>query len=385
MKYSVLLPNIFDHPFTYESEMDLKVGNYVKVPFGKSNMTGIIWHKFEVNKKKDFKLKKIFSKIETPALNIKTLKFLEWFSEYNLIPLGMSLKLHLLSNDAVEKQDNNLYGTYLENSKSKFFKLSEDQSQAYQKMSSYVINFRVHLLQGITGSGKTLVYFKSVLQKIKHGYQALILLPEIGLTYEFEKKFIEYFGFQPAIWHSGISKSNKRIIWSGLATGKIKVVIGARSSLFLPFKNIGEIIVDEEHDQSYKQDEGVIYNARDMAIARAKFEKIPINLISAVPSVETYQNIKNKKYSYHRLVKRYKEAKLPEHEIINLKDSKPPKKKSISPQTKKKVLDHLKKGDQVLFFINRRGYSPHAMCTKCLRVCSCPNCSINLVYHKKKK
>ena len=141
------------------------------------------------------------------------------------------------------------------------------------------------------------------------------------------KKNFEFFGFNPAIWHSGISKKNKKIIWSGLATGKIKVVIGARSSLFLPFKNLGEIVVDEEHDQSFKQDEGVIYNARDMAIARAKFENIPINLISAVPSVETFQNIKNNKYSYSRLIKRYKNASLPKHEVINLRDHKPPKKK----------------------------------------------------------
>ena len=141
------------------------------------------------------------------------------------------------------------------------------------------------------------------MEKISQGKQVLILLPEIGLTYEFERKFKEYFGFNAAVWHSSITKKNKKIIWSGLANGKIKVVIGARSALFLPFKNIGEIVVDEEHDQSFKQDEGVIYNARDMAITRAKFENIPIMLVSAVPSVETYNNVKNKKYSSSRLIK----------------------------------------------------------------------------------
>ena len=117
------------------------------------------------------------------------------------------------------------------------------------------------------------------------------MLPEIGLTAQFEKKFKEFFGFNPALWHSGITKKNKKIIWNGIITEKIKVVIGARSSLFLPFKNLGMIIVDEEHDQSYKQDEGVIYNARDMAISRASFENIPINLITAVPSIETFEFI----------------------------------------------------------------------------------------------
>ena len=240
-------------------------------------------------------------------------------------------------------------------------------------------------MQGATGSGKTLVYFKSIIDTISKGFQALILLPEIGLTFEFEKKFEEFFGFKPAIWHSSITKKNKKIIWSGLASGKIKVVIGARSALFLPFKKIGEIIVDEEHDQSFKQDEGVIYNARDMAIARAKFENIPINLVSAVPSVETYENIINKKYTYSRILKRYRDAKLPKHEIINLKENKPDKKSYISPLTKNKVLEHLNAGDQILFFINRRGSSPHVMCTNCLKVFSCPNCSINLVYHKNKQ
>ena len=384
MKYPVLLPNIFGYPFTYNSKKKLDIGQYVKVPFGKAQMTGLIWHKFEEDTKKIFRIKNILEEINTPKLNIKTLKFLEWFSEYNMIPLGMSLKLHLLSNEAIEEFDKKIYDHYLNNKIPKDFKFSQEQMDAIKKMESKTPGFRVHLLQGTTGSGKTLVYFNSVKEKVKKGLQALILLPEIGLTFEFEKKFVEFFGFNPAIWHSGISKKNKKIIWSGLANGKIKVVIGARSSLFLPFKNLGEIVVDEEHDQSFKQDEGVIYNARDMAIARAKFENIPINLISAVPSVETFQNIKNNKYSYSRLIKRYKNASLPKHEIINLREHKPPKKNFISPLTQEKVLNHLKKGDQVLFFINRRGYSPHVMCKNCLKVFSCLNCSINLVYHKRK-
>ena len=150
------------------------------------------------------------------------------------------------------------------------------------------------------------MYFNLIKDKIDQDKQALILLPEIGLTSEFEKKFIEFFGFKPAIWHSGITKKNKKIIWSGLASNKIKVVIGARSSLFLPFKKLGLIVVDEEHDQSYKQDEGVIYNARDMAVSRASFENIPINLVTAVPSLETYSNVIKKKYSHSRLLNRIK-------------------------------------------------------------------------------
>ena len=382
MKYSVLLPNIFNHPFTYKSNEKLKVGQYVQVPFGNSTMTGLIWHKFQEKVKKNFKLKYVKNIIKTPALNIKTMKFIEWFSEYNMVPLGMSLKLHLLSCEAVEEFEQTKYDYFSKNFNSKNFKFSDEQNNALKNMGKNNQKFRVHLLQGVTGSGKTLVYFKSILDKVNKGYQALILLPEIGLTFEFEKKFKEFFGFNPAIWHSAVSKKNKKIIWSGVANGSIKVVIGARSSLFLPFKNFGEIVVDEEHDQSFKQDQGIIYNARDMAIARAKFENIPINLVSAVPSVETYQNIKNNKYSYSRLLKRYKDAKLPKHEVIDLNKFKLPKKSFISSFTKTKVKEHLNNGDQILFFINRRGYSPHAMCKNCLKAYVCPNCSINLVFHK---
>ena len=237
-------------------------------------------------------------------------------------------------------------------------------------------------MQGTTGSGKTLVYFEALKSVLKNGYQGLIMLPEIGLTNQFEKKFLEFFGTEPAIWHSGISKKNKEIIWSGIVTGKIKVVIGARSSLFLPFKKLGLIIVDEEHDQSYKQDEGVIYNARDMAISRASFENIPINLITAVPSVETFQNIKKKKYRLSKLENRYQNASLPNYEIINLNNTKMEKHSWISNEIIEKVNLHLKKKDQILFFLNRRGFSPNVLCKKCYNTFSCPNCSINLVYHK---
>ena len=245
--------------------------------------------------------------------------------------------------------------------------------------------FRVHVLQGTTGSGKTMVYFEALKEIINKGFQGLILLPEIGLTGQFQNKFIEFFGFKPAVWHSGITKKNKEIIWSGIANDKIKVVIGARSSLFLPFKKLGLIIVDEEHDQSYKQDEGVTYNARDMAISRASFENIPINLITAVPSIETYDNIKKGKYSLSKLDQRYLNASLPKYEIINLNNSKLESQSWISKETIEKVKFHLEKKDQVLFFLNRRGFSPHVLCKKCFTSYSCPNCSINLVYHKNKQ
>jgi primosomal protein N' (replication factor Y) len=384
MKVPILLPNIFNHPFTYVSDINLKVGDYVVVPFGKSAITGVVWDEFEKKNNRNFKIKSVLKKLDVTPLKKTTIKFLNWFSEYNIIPKGMALKLVLLSSNAVEKFQKDTYKIFDSNIKINSIKLSEEQKKSLKKMNVSNQKFRVHVLQGTTGSGKTMVYFEALKDIISKGLQGLILLPEIGLTSQFEKKFIEFFGFNPAIWHSGITKKKKEIIWSGIANGEIKVVIGARSSLFLPFKKLGLIIVDEEHDQSYKQDEGVTYNARDMAISRASFENIPINLITAVPSIETYENVKKSKYSISKLEKRYQNASLPNYEIINLNETKLEKQSWLSKKIIEKVNFHLNKNDQVLFFLNRRGFSPHVLCNKCFNSYSCPNCSINLVYHKNK-
>src|SRR6056300_983841 len=384
MKVPILLPNIFNHPFTYESDQSLEIGDYVLVPFGKSKITGIVWNDFEKKNNKNFKIKKIIKKLEVPSLKKSTIKFLNWFSEYNIIPKGMALKLMLLSGNAIEKTSNSDLQKFEFIKRKNPFELSEEQKNSLKKMNEVNEKFRVHVLQGTTGSGKTMVYFEALKDRIIKGFQGLILLPEIGLTGQFESKFIEFFGFQPAVWHSGITKKNKEIIWSGIANGEIKVVIGARSSLFLPFKNLGLIIVDEEHDQSYKQDEGVTYNARDMAISRASFENIPINLITAVPSIETFENIKKGKYSSSKIEKRFKNASLPEYEIINLNKTKLEKQSWLSKEIIEKVKFHLNRKDQILFFLNRRGFSPHVLCNKCFNSYTCPNCSINLFYHKNK-
>ena len=382
MKVPILLPNIFNHPFTYESKLKLKVGDYVSVPFGKSQITGVVWDEFEKKNDRKFKVKYVLKKLDVTPLKKNTIKFLNWFSEYNIIPKGMALKLVLLSSNAVGDLHTDFYKKFDFIIKKSSMRLSDEQEKSLKKMNFSNQKFRVHVLQGTTGSGKTIVYFESLKDIIRKGFQGLILLPEIGLTSQFEKKFLEFFGFSPAVWHSGISKKNKQIIWSGIANGKIKVIIGARSSLFLPFKELGLIIVDEEHDQSYKQDEGVTYNARDMAISRASFENIPINLITAVPSVETYENIKKGKYSSSRLEQRYQNASLPNYEVINLNENKLEKQTWLSKKIIDKVNLHLNKNDQILFFLNRRGFSPHVLCNKCFKSYTCPNCSINLVYHK---
>ena len=384
MKFPILLPNIFNYPFTYESDFQLKIGDFVEVPFGKSKSIGVVWNEFEKSNNKHFKTKKIIKKLDIPTLKKNIIEFLNWFSDYNIVPKGMALKLVLLGGKPVKIFEKKFYQNFHSKIKKNSIKFTSEQKEALNQMNLSNKKFKVHVLQGITGSGKTIVYFEVLKKILKEGYQGLILLPEIGLTGQFEKKFIEFFGFKPAIWHSGITKKNKEIIWSGVINEKIKIVIGARSSLFLPFKNLGLIIVDEEHDQSYKQDEGIIYNARDMAISRASFENIPINLITSVPSVETYTNIKKNKYNLSKLEKRYQNASLPNYEIINMNNVKLEKQSWISKEIINKVSFHLEKKHQVLFFLNRRGFSPNVFCKKCLSVFSCPHCSINLVYHKNK-
>ena len=384
MKIPVLFPKIFDYPFTYKSEISesLNSGDFVKAPFGSTEITGVVWPHEEKTKKK-FKIKKISKKINVENLNTSMIQFISWFSKYNLVPLGMSLKMCLLNKDVVEKYFDKEFNKFVIKKNKNKFLLNEDQKKSLKFMRNAGLNYNVIVLEGVTGSGKTLVYFERVKDIIDKGLQALILLPEIALTNQFSRRFKEFFGAEPPIWHSGTTKKNKSIIWKGITQGKIKIVIGARSSLFLPFKNLGIIVVDEEHDVSYKQDEGVSYNARDMAITRASLENIPINLVTSIPSIETYNNIVNKKYHITKLEKRYKKASLPTIEIINLHSELLDKNTWIANKTINKVSQYLDKGDQVLFFLNRRGYAPFVICKKCGYKFQCPNCAVNLNFHKK--
>tara|TARA_Y100000590_G_scaffold142563_1_gene163643 strand:- start:2250 stop:4211 length:1962 start_codon:yes stop_codon:yes gene_type:complete len=383
MKIPVLFPKIFNHPFTYEASANNKLipGDFVKAPFGSQNITGIVWSKEQKTEKK-FKLKKISKKINVPSLNPSMISFISWFSTYNLVPLGMSFKMCLLNKDVVEKSFDKEFNKYKVKKIKKKFILNLEQKNSLSFIKNTGKNYSVTVLEGVTGSGKTLVYFARIKDFVDKGLQALILLPEIALTNQFSKRFKDFFGSEAAIWHSGTTKKNKSIIWKGITEGKIKIVIGTRSSLFLPFKNLGIIVVDEEHDVSYKQDEGVSYNARDMAITRASLEKIPIILVTSIPSVETYNNIVNKKYFLTQLQKRYKQAALPNIEIINLNSKLLKKETWIANETLNKVNQYLNKGDQVLFFLNRRGYAPFVICKKCGYRFECPNCTVNLNFHK---
>ena len=379
MKAQVLLPKVFNFPFTYKSSSDCKIGDLVEVPFGLKKEIGVIW-KNKYSEPQNIKLKLIKRKTKF-SIDKKLIDFIEWFSSYNMVPIGLVLKMVIGNPDRFLKKEDIFNNSII--NKTKKFILNKEQLQALNFLETKNTGFNVSVLQGTTGSGKTLVYFERIKKIIKKNYQALVLLPEIFLTNDFKSRFEEYFGFEPAVWHSKITPKQKRVIWKGVINNNIKILVGARSALLLPFKKLGIIIVDEEHDSSYKQDEGVVYNARDMAISRASFEKIPIHLVTSVPSIETYNNILNKKYRHINIHKRFENYPLPKTKIINLNINKI-KEKYVAKETVDLVKTYLTKGDQVLFFINRRGYSPYLICKKCGYKQVCSNCSLYLTFHKLK-
>ncbi len=379
MKVPVLIPKIFNNPFTYDSGsiQKLEIGEIVVVPFGKKKEIGVVWDKLQTTSKK-IVLKKVENKVENYSISPKLVRFINWFSLYNLAPRGMVLKMCLGNKKNILDKRKEKLKNIIKNKN--FFYLNTEQKKSLIDLKKFDKKFNVSVLQGVTGSGKTIVYFEKIKEVINKKKQALVLLPEIFLTKQFESRFKDFFGFCPAIWHSKITQKKKSIIWQNIIRNKISLVIGARSSLFLPFKKLGLIIVDEENDASYKQDEGLIYNARDMAISRASFENVPIFLVSSVPSLETFNNINNKKYNHTQIKTRFENFPLPKTEVVNINLL--GKNKFIADETIDLVKKFLDKKEQVLFFLNRRGYAPFLVCRQCGYKHSCPRCSIYLTYHK---
>ncbi len=264
--------------------------------------------------------------------------------------------------------------------------LSKDQVTAAQSLRDLIAKkeYAAALLDGVTGSGKTEVYFDAVAEVLREGKQALILLPEIALSTQFIRRFEQRFGQSAALWHSEVSPAQKRETWRGVATGRTQVVIGARSALFLPYADLGLIIVDEEHDASYKQEDGVMYNARDMAVVRAHLGRFPVLLVSATPSLETMVNVEQGKYHYLHLPSRHAGAQLPVMQVIDLKNDKPARQRFLSPSLLAAIASTIEAREQVALFLNRRGYAPLTLCRTCGHRFQCPSCSAWLVEHKRK-
>ncbi len=247
--------------------------------------------------------------------------------------------------------------------------------------------FSVTLLDGVTGAGKTEVYLEAVAEALEAGRQVLVLLPEIALTAQWLDRFRFRFGAAPAQWHSDLSQRQRRTVWRAVAEGGAQVVVGARSALFLPYRDLGLIVVDEEHDQAFKQEDGVIYHARDMAIVRARLGRIPTVLVSATPSLETVTNVKTGRFVRLHLPERHGAARMPRVELVDLRADPPPRMPGLGPAwlsgaLRQALSETFEAGEQALLFLNRRGYAPLTLCRTCGHRLACHNCTAWLVAHR---
>lgn len=447
---TVLLPNPQNSGYDYRLPFTAKLGDYISVPMRNSEQIGLIVGPGSATDLDASKIRNAFKLFDIPGMSDLDIKWLYKMSEYTMLKPGAILKLILNVPDAfLPKKMETLYSwsgnvdrmteqriavsdAFLANPNESLsetdiknisgvstsvvrgliqsgaliptgsnvietftpheyktdggHKLNDEQLSA---SSSVNINhgFLVHLLDGVTGSGKTQVYFDIVARAYASGKSVLIMMPEIALTAQFMNRFTERFGSAPIVWHSNLSSASRRNIWQNVSNGKIKMVIGTRSALFLPWQNLGLIIVDEEHDTSYKQEDMGSYHARDMAILRAHINSFPVVLASATPSAETIHKVQIGAYSVSHLHSRFGGATMPKIELIDLRQNSPaPINNQRTWLTEPLVLameQTLAKRQQSMLFINRRGYAPITVCQKCGHNINCPDCSIGMVYHQK--
>lgn len=397
----VFTPLPFAEPFDYELPEGFAVekNDIVQVPFRGKKLWGVVAQtNCQLDEKLKSKIKKIIQPLQvtlsseaqinsqtltSQTLNISDnfLSFLKWQANYYIEPLGEVLKLALPQAKAFDATARKRKIKAINNNAQT--NLNAAQMQAYSHIKQRIDSnkFNVTLIDGVTGSGKTEVYFKAIEDVLNAGFQALVLLPEIMLTNQVFERFQQRLGITPCVWHSGITPAQRRDNWLLAASGEGKVFIGARSALFLPYKNLKIIIVDEEHDASFKQEEGVVYNARDMAVMRAKFEEITTILVSATPSIETYINANSGKFEIEKLHQRHGNAILPEVNIVDMRTETLPSSEFISGILKAEIKNCLDNKKQALMFLNRRGYAPLTLCGKCGFRFKSPDTSTWLVQH----
>jgi primosomal protein N' (replication factor Y) (superfamily II helicase) len=430
-------------------ELELKPGDIVAVPLGAREVVGVVWAcDVTIAPGLHNRMKDVGLKLDYPPLKPELRKLVDWISDYTLSPRGMVLRMCLRMGDlgpAREKVGVRLVGPppkRMTSARMRVLQLLADgmvraKSEAAHEagVSAGVIDglvdegaletlvlppepvarppdpdhavpeftdaqraasdalratveksgFSVTLVDGVTGSGKTEVYFEAVAEAIRRKKQVLILMPEIALTAQFLDRFAQRFGVRPAEWHSEIAPRKRARTWSAVAAGEVAVVVGARSALFLPYSGLGLIVVDEEHDPAYKQEDGVRYHARDMAVVRARETKIPIVLASATPSVETVVNAKRGRYAHLHLPERFGGQHLPSVEAIDLRREAAPRGRFISPRLAEAVKIALERKEQALLFLNRRGFAPLTLCNACGHRMACPNCDAWLVDHRFKR
>ena len=417
--YEIIPFGQIQETLSYKFDKKIPVGTIVQIPLRKKTHTGVVLAQtFE--KYINFDLKKILSinSFYQHPISMANIEFYKYLSLHYFIDLGMVFKMSLqhfplvnlknyfyfknkifisqkalmVSFNLSSKQWSELNkNNFIESTTKSFIfqkmirpiELNKDQSIVYKKIwKNENINFSTHLIDGVTGSGKTEIYLKLIEENLRLGNQSLVLLPEITLSEEWSKRFKNYFGCDAFVWHSKQTKQQKSRILRSLLNGEPCVLVGARSAVLLPFKNLKLIICDEEHDSSYKQEDGPKYHARDMSIYKAKCNNAICILVSASASLESLFNVNQKKIKIYRLENQYHSTELPEISIIDMRALKPSSKSWITKIIYDTTIKVLKNQGQVLFFLNRRGYAPTKICTNCHAAVQCQNCAVNLVYHK---
>jgi primosomal protein N' (replication factor Y) len=381
-RLSVLLPYPFNSAFTYAAETPLPPGTLVRVPLGTRMVVGVVWN---TPADAEIKTKPVAAVLEFPPMPAVLMTFIDWVAAYTLSNKGDVLALALKENllKALPKHgkiyefggaDPELAGPELSPAQTAAAAALRDAVQAE--------SFSVTLLDGVTGSGKTEVYLEAVAQALRAGKQALVLLPEIALSVQVLQRFEQRFGAAPAVWHSELTPAVRRETFRAVAEGRANVVVGARSALFLPFPALGLIVVDEEHESAFKQEDGVMYHARDMAVVRARLSACPCVLVSATPSLESVENAASGRYKRLDLPARHGGAVLPEVRALDMRANPPERGRFLSPKLVRAVHETLARGEQAMLFLNRRGYAPLTLCRHCGHRMNCPNCTAWLVEHK---
>jgi len=379
----ILLPIAVDRPFDYAlpTDMDCAVGDLVEVPFRGKTAMGMVWGQEATDY--SGQLKEVIRRLDLPGISAENREFIPWVSRYNLAPLGMVLKMMLpvaLEQRTKVRKKLDIGVPSLDHEGA--ISLSGDQAIAASTLQKAIEagSFQAFLLDGVTGSGKTEVYLSAIETALKQGKQIVVLLPEIALTTQWLNRFHRRFGIEPLQWHSGLTPSLRQQTWTAILEGRAPVIVGARSALFLPYPNLGLVIVDEEHDPSYKQEEQVLYQARDMAVVRAKLSKIPIVLVSATPSLETVTNVEQGRYQHLVLKNRHGGANMPTIQAIDMRHY---PHNWISPPLQDAIARSLEAKEQIMLFLNRRGYAPLTLCRACGHRLMCPTCTSWLVEHKR--
>jgi len=426
--------------------MHVEPGSIVVAPLGPRQLLGVAWEaeRLATNEVPDSRLRPLAGRIAVPPIAAPLRRLCEWTADYYLAPLASVLRMVLPSSAAlegsrqlVEYRPTGTVPPRLTPQREKALSalesrqgtireladhagvsgavlrglvnagaleavivdadrpllcpdpdfappdLNDDQREAAASLASAIgKGFDPVLLDGVTGSGKTEVYFEAIAECLRRGKQALVLLPEIALTEPFLKRFEARFGCAPVAWHSDLRSSQRRRAWRGIANGEAAVTVGARSALFLPYPNLGLIVVDEAHEPTFKQEDGVQYHARDTAVMRARFEDIPVILSSATPAIESRHMVEVGRYREVSLPERFAGARLPDISAIDLTNDPPPRGRWLAPSLVAEIETNLGRGEQSLLFLNRRGFAPLTLCRHCGHRFQCPNCTAWMVEHR---